>query len=151
MQIRHPAYFAERHFSRRVRPPADQSHQAHWTSGSPPGSYCIASPSASFSPPTTSTRVAMASIIRPSLLRQACIAAPAKRIGSSAFKPVFASAFSTSSTSRTRQPAAQTVKPSVSRSVFSAAPKAAAFHTTSKREILPPLPRGYSPKSSDDI
>lgn len=81
----------------------------------------------------------MASIIRPTLLRPTLGALAAKRATAIPFTPATASAFLTTSSYKT-QPASQACMPP-SRGASFAHPKPAAFHTTTKREILPPLPR----------
>ncbi|OCK84824.1 CybS-domain-containing protein [Lepidopterella palustris CBS 459.81] len=74
----------------------------------------------------------MASIVRPALLRQACNAAPTKRMASNL----------ASSTMRHASPLSR--RPMQSAFVQDALPKAsrvAAFHATGCRPILPPLPQ----------
>jgi hypothetical protein len=75
------------------------------------------------------SKVAMAAIARPALLRQVCNAAPTRRMVST----IAGSSFKHASPLSRR--------PMQSAFVRSAIPKAAGFHASGSRPILPPLPQ----------
>ncbi|KZF22022.1 mitochondrial succinate dehydrogenase cytochrome b560 subunit D [Xylona heveae TC161] len=78
----------------------------------------------------------MASIVRPSLLRQACSAAPTARM------------LSTRASINASQRIAQ---PSFVRSAVPTPMKAAAFHASAKRAILPPGPQHVEGTANDPV
>lgn len=85
---------------------------------------------------STLSHLTMASALRPTLLRQAFAAAPAKRTFSSAV----------SAAPRFRQ---QLLRPAVQQSIIRQALPCTAFSTSQKRDILPPLPQKISGTVND--
>jgi hypothetical protein len=78
----------------------------------------------------TLTTIAMASIMRPGLLRQACTKPAASQ-----------RMLSTITSSAINRPLAQQLRPAFQRSAIPKSTRIAAFHATQRNQILPPLPQ----------
>jgi succinate dehydrogenase (ubiquinone) membrane anchor subunit len=82
----------------------------------------------------------MASIMRPSLLRQAVQ------------KPATAQRMLSTATSSTiNRPLAQQLRPAFQRSAIPASTRIAAFHATQRNQILPPLPQKIVGTTNDPV